>query len=80
MSAWWRRTCSEEGIAYQYEPAYEHKTASPLYRQYQPHFYLPEQGIYIEYYGIDRQGGTAPYVDREHMPPGYGVEAPVACR
>ncbi|MDF5990431.1 hypothetical protein P5C85_13075 [Pseudomonas aeruginosa] len=50
----------KQGIAYQYEPAYEHKTASPLYRQYQPDFYLPEQGIYIEYYGIDRQGGTAP--------------------
>ncbi|MDO7919830.1 helicase IV, partial [Pseudomonas aeruginosa] len=25
----------KQGIAYQYEPAYEHKTASPLYRQYQ---------------------------------------------
>lgn len=55
----------KQGIAYLYEPAYEHKTASPLYRQYQPDFYLPEHGIYIEYYGIDRQGGTAPYVDRE---------------
>ncbi|WP_417546647.1 UvrD-helicase domain-containing protein [Marinobacter sp.] len=53
------------GIEYQYEPAYQHKTASPLYRQYQPDFYLPEHGIYIEYYGIDRQGNTAPYVDRE---------------
>ncbi|MEH6388484.1 MAG: UvrD-helicase domain-containing protein [Pseudomonas profundi] len=55
----------KQGIAYLYEPAYEHKTASPLYRQYQPDFYLPEHGIYIEYYGIDRQGGTAPYVDSE---------------
>jgi DNA helicase-4 len=55
----------KQGVAYQYEPAYEHKTASALYRQYQPDFYLPEHGIYVEYYGIDRQGNTAPYIDRE---------------
>lgn len=55
----------KQGIEYQYEPAYEHKTANPFYRQYQPDFYLPEHGIYIEYYGIDRHGNTAPYVDRE---------------
>ena len=55
----------KQGIAYQYEPAYEHRTASPLYRQYQPDFYLHEHGIYIEYYGIDREGNTAPYVDRD---------------
>ena len=55
----------KQGIDYQYEPAYEHRTASPLYRQYQPDFYLPEHGIYVEYYGIDREGNTAPYVDRE---------------
>lgn len=55
----------KQGIEYQYEPAYEHRTASPLYRQYQPDFYLPEHKIYVEYYGIDREGNTAPYVDRE---------------
>jgi DNA helicase-4 len=55
----------KQGIEYQYEPAYEHKTANPLHRQYQPDFYLPEHGVYIEYYGIDRDGNTAPYVDRE---------------
>lgn len=53
------------GIEYQYEAPYEHNTASPLYRQYQPDFYLPECGVYIEYYGIDRNGNTAPYVDRD---------------
>lgn len=55
----------KQGIEYKYEPAYEHRTASPLYRQYHPDFYLPEHGIYVEYYGIDREGNTAPYVDRE---------------
>ncbi|MBJ6137938.1 UvrD-helicase domain-containing protein [Marinobacter litoralis] len=55
----------KQGIEYQYESAYEHKTANPLHRQYQPDFYLPEHGVYIEYYGIDRKGNTAPYVDRD---------------
>ena len=54
----------KQGIDYQYEAQYEYKTASPLHRQYQPDFYLPEYGIYIEYCGIDRQGNTAPYVNR----------------
>nr|WP_081960602.1 UvrD-helicase domain-containing protein [Nitrincola sp. A-D6] len=55
----------KQGIEYQYEPTYEHRTASPIYRQYKPDFYLPEHRVYIEYYGIDREGHTAPYVDRE---------------
>ncbi len=55
----------KQGVEYQYEAAYEYRTASPLYRQYQPDFYLPESGVYIEYYGIDRKGNTAPYVDSE---------------
>lgn len=53
------------GIEYQYEAAYEHSTVTALHRQYQPDFYLPELGIYIEYYGIDRDGNTAPYVDNQ---------------
>lgn len=55
----------KQGVEYRYEPAYEHETANPLHRQYQPDFYLPEHGVYIEYYGIDREGNTAPYVDRD---------------
>lgn len=53
------------GIDYQYEAAYEHSTRDVYFRQYQPDFYLPEYGIYIEHIGIDRDGNTAPYVDRE---------------
>lgn len=53
------------GIEYQYEAPYEHSTASLEYRQYQPDFYLPDYGVYIEYYGTDRYGNTAPYVNRE---------------
>lgn len=50
-------------ISYQYEARYEHDTASKEYRQYQPDFYLPDYGIYIEHFGIDKDGNTAPYVN-----------------
>jgi DNA helicase-4 len=53
------------GIEYRYEAEYEHVTRDLTYRQYQPDFYLPDYGIYLEYYGIDKDGNTAPYIDRE---------------
>lgn len=52
------------GVAYQYEADYEHETRDPDYRQYQPDFYLPDYGIYLEHWGIDRDGNTVPYVPR----------------
>ncbi|QQX79775.1 UvrD-helicase domain-containing protein [Shewanella sp. KX20019] len=51
------------GIEYQYEAKYEHDVSSIDFRQYQPDFYLPEYGIYIEYYGVDAAGDTAPFID-----------------
>jgi DNA helicase-4 len=54
-----------QGIEYQYETDYKFDVATLKYRQYRPDFYLPELDIYIEYFGIDRKGNTAPYVDRE---------------
>ena len=53
------------GIAYRYEAAYEHDTATAQKRQYSPDFHLPEQGIYIEHFGLDANGNTAPFVDRD---------------
>ena len=53
------------GVDYQYEANYEHETRDPNYRQYQPDFYLPEHGIYIEHFGIRRNGNTASFVDRQ---------------
>ena len=50
------------GIAYEYEAPYEHDTATSQKRQYQPDFYLPEHGIYIEHFGINAEGKTAPFV------------------
>lgn len=52
------------GVAYEYEADYEHETRSPDHRQYQPDFYLPDCGVYLEHWGIDREGNTAPYVSR----------------
>ncbi len=51
------------GIEYIYEADYQVPTATVFHRQYKPDFYLPEHGVYIEYFGTDRQGNTAPYID-----------------
>ena len=53
------------GVAYDYEASYEHETATAEKRQYKPDFHLPDYGIYIEHFGIDGAGNTAPFVDRE---------------
>ncbi len=52
------------GVAYKYEADYEHETRDSDYRQYKPDFYLPDYGVYLEHWGIDRDGNTAPYVPR----------------
>ena len=52
-------------VPYEYEATYEYKTATPDKRQYQPDFYLPEAGIYIEHFGLNASGDTAPFVDRK---------------
>ena len=51
-------------ITYQYEPSYEYSTESKEFRQYRPDFYLPEYGIYIEHFGVNGDGSTAPYVNK----------------
>ena len=53
------------GVHYEYERVYEHDTATPEKGPYQPDFYLPDAGIYIEHFGIDAEGKTAPFVPRE---------------
>ncbi|RTE64929.1 helicase IV [Amphritea opalescens] len=53
------------GVEYEYEASYkEADTRTPEFRQYYPDFYLSEHGIYIEHFGIDRDGNTAPYIDK----------------
>ncbi len=53
------------GIEYQYEANYQHKTANSQYRQYKPDFFLPKFGVYIEHLGLKGFGRTAPFVERK---------------
>ena len=53
------------GIEYEYEAKYQVVTKTKNYRQYKPDFYLPEYGIYIEHFGVDRNGNTASYIDKD---------------
>ena len=60
------------GIAYEYEPNYEHDLLENTRTAYTPDFKLTESGVYIEHFGVrksrDRSGATtlttAPHVDR----------------
>ena len=51
------------GLSYEYEAPYKHDTATSEKRQYQPDFFLPDHGIYIEHFGLDAEGKTASSVD-----------------
>ncbi len=46
------------GVDYVYESSYEYETANVDYGQYKPDFFLPEYGIYLEHFGINRNGET----------------------
>jgi DNA helicase-4 len=60
------------GIAYEYEPDYEHDLPENTRTAYTPDFRLTESGVYIEHFGVRKsknQNGvtiftTAPHVDR----------------
>ena len=53
------------GVPYAYEADYEHETATPEKRQYQPDFHLTEAGIYIEHLALTKSGETPPFIDRD---------------
>jgi len=53
------------GIKYEYEKDYIVDTATQDRRQYQPDFYLSDYGVWIEHFGIDREGNTSPEVDSQ---------------
>ncbi len=48
----------ENGVKYVYEASYIIDTRTSEYGQYYPDFYLPEYGIYIEYFGINKTGNV----------------------
>lgn len=53
------------GIRYSYEHPYEYQTSTTKKRQYRPDFYLTDYEIYLEHFGIDKNGNTAPGIDKE---------------
>ena len=52
------------GVPYEYERDYEHDTATSKKRQYQPDFYLPDAGIYIEHFALSAKGKTPPFINQ----------------
>ena len=44
------------GVNYEYERKYPFPTSDSTHRAYRPDFYLPDYDIYIEHFGIDRNG------------------------
>ncbi|MGZ8160703.1 MAG: UvrD-helicase domain-containing protein, partial [Methylobacter sp.] len=54
-----------QGIAYEYEANYQVNTSGPDYRVYQPDFYLPEYGIYIEHFAVNENNQTPPFIDQK---------------
>ena len=52
---------TQNGIQYIYESPYKIDTRTSEYGQYKPDFYLPEYDIYIEYFGINKNGEVPTY-------------------
>lgn len=49
------------GISYEYETSYKYDTSNEKYRQYHPDFYLMDYDIYLEHFGINKQGRAPQY-------------------
>lgn len=56
----------QNGVSYIYEAEYPVDTRTEEYGQYYPDFYLPDYDIYIEYYGINRNGDVPSYFTSRH--------------
>ena len=52
---------AQNGIRYIYENPYKYDTRTSEYQQYCPDFYLPDYDIYIEYFGINKDGEVPSY-------------------
>lgn len=50
-------------IAYEYEAQYVTKRRIEIGFDYRPDFHIKDTDIYIEHYGVDRQGNTRPDID-----------------
>ncbi len=65
----------QNSVEYMYEAAYKVDTRTTEYGQYYPDFYLPDYGIYIEYFGIDKNGNVPKWFANKN-----GVPASLAYR
>ena len=54
-------------IEYIYEEPYRINTRTQKYGQYRPDFYLPKYDIYIEYFGINRNGEPPAYFKSDYV-------------
>lgn len=53
-------------VRYQYEKRYQYDVATRSHSQYKPDFYLPEYDIYIEHFGIDRNGNVPSFFKSQY--------------
>lgn len=56
----------QNNVAYIYENPYRIDTCTAEYGQYKPDFYLPQYDIYIEYFGINKNGEVPSYFRGAH--------------
>lgn len=57
---------AQNNVAYIYEHPYRVDTRTAEYGQYKPDFYLPDYDIYIEYFGINKNGEVPSYFRGAH--------------
>lgn len=53
------------GINFVYEKSYKYPTKTVEYSQYCPDFYLLDFDLYIEHFGVDKNGNTAPFINNK---------------
>ncbi|WP_300493209.1 UvrD-helicase domain-containing protein [uncultured Methylophaga sp.] len=53
------------GIAFEYEPVYPVAVSEPGRKAYQPDFYLTDLDVYLEHFGVDKNGQTRQDIDAE---------------
>jgi DNA helicase IV len=54
----------QHSVRYKYEEPYPIDTAGPDFRQYKPDFFLPDHGIYIEHFALDKAGRPPAHFDQ----------------
>ncbi|MDF1582210.1 MAG: UvrD-helicase domain-containing protein [Methyloprofundus sp.] len=54
-----------QGVRYQYEANYQINTSGPDYKAYQPDFFLPDYGLYIEHFAVNEHNQTPPFIDQQ---------------